>query len=98
MDAKHPQEQPPQQYTVQNNQLASAAQQRYYASDVCQQARNQLKALADNPQYNTGPADLDQDTRSFVDRHLYYLSMHPNTKLEGYVSNLKVMLNTKRRI
>lgn len=98
MDAGHPPEHQPQQYTIKNNQLPSAAQLRYYTSDQCQEARVQLEALVSNSQYNTGPLGFDQDTSSFVDRHLYYLSMHPNTKLDGYISNLKIMLNTKRRV
>lgn len=98
MDTGDSQGQQPQQYTIQNNQLASAAQQRYFASELCQQACQQLQALAANPQYDTDSAIQEQDTCSFVDRHLYYLSMHPNTKLDGYISNLKIMLNKKRRV
>jgi hypothetical protein len=84
-----------QDYSIENNQLATYAQKRFYASELCQEARELLQALVDNPAYNTDPSSPVSESISFVERHLRRLSMYPKTNLDGYMSNLKLMTSTK---
>jgi hypothetical protein len=72
-------------------------QKRFYNSEQCVEARQALQALVDNPQYDTDSEYYSNNERAFVDRHLHFLSMHPGTHLAGYISNLKLMTNTKSR-
>lgn len=76
-------------------QPVSHAQQRYFASATCQEARQRLQALVDSPDYNTDPASAVIDPVSFVERHLRHLSAYPATNLEGYMSNLKIMTSAR---
>jgi len=75
--------------------LLTHAQKRFYASSACEEARELLQALVDDPAYNTDPSRLMDNFTTFVERHLYYLSGHPQTNLNGYISNLKLMTSTK---
>lgn len=72
-------------------------QKRFYASEQSITARNALQSLVDSPQYNTDSAYYSENDRDFVDRHLHFLSTHPNTNLAGYISNLKLMTGIKLR-
>ena len=81
---------------IENEPLITHAKRRFYASDVCREARERLQALVDSPEYNTDPALTTSDPVPFVERHLNHLSMYPNTNLDGYISNLKLMTNAKR--
>lgn len=83
-------------YRIENNQLITGAQQRFYASDLCKEARELLQALANSPDYNTDPSPLINDPVSFVERHIQHLSMYPKTNLHVYISNLKIMTSAKR--
>jgi hypothetical protein len=83
-------------YTIKNNQLTSHAQQRYYASAACQEARDLLQALVDSLDYNTDASMLAGGRISFVERHLRHLSTYPTTSLTGYLSNLKIMTRIRR--
>lgn len=72
------------------------AQKRFYASDVCEEARRLLQILADDSAYSTEPPPLTGNYTPFVERHLYHLSTHPQTNVNGYISNLKLMTSIKR--
>lgn len=71
------------------------AQKRFYASEQCIAAREALQALVDNGQYNTDSDYYSENVRGFVDRHLHFLSTHPNASLAGYISNLKLMIRSR---
>jgi len=81
----------PQRLTIENDQLMSSAQKRFYISPQCDIAREQLQALVDNNQYDTRSPYYATSSLSFIERHLYYLSQHPTLELNGYISNLKLM-------
>lgn len=81
----------PLQVAVENDQLMSSAQKRFYASEQCDEARKQLQALVDSDQYETNPSYHLANPLSFIERHLYYLSIRPPIELNGYISNLKLM-------
>jgi hypothetical protein len=68
-------------------------QKRFYASEQYAEAREALARMMQSPTYNT--ASASEDAASFVERHLLYLSKHPLVKLEGYISNLKLMTRAK---
>lgn len=87
-----------QKPNTEDKPLFSPAQKRFQASELCYEARKQLQALDSNPKYNTDCSRFKQRPFNFVDRHLYYLSMHPNTSLDGYISNLKLMTKIEQRI
>ena len=95
MDAEQTLGQNPQEYAVEDDQLMSPTQKRFYASALCDEARNRLQALVNSSEYNTNPSRLTGSSVLFVDRHLHYLSMYPKTNLDGYISNLKLMTSTK---
>ena len=73
------------------------AQKRFYASQECTEAREALQCLVDSAAFNTDSKYFQADELSFVDRHLHYLSTHPTTNAEGYVSNLKLMTRNAAR-
>lgn len=86
---------------INNQQITSNTysmnQKRFYASEQCSNARLALQQLVDNPQYNTENISYSGATLTFTDRHLQYLSTHPLVKIDGYISNLKLMTHHKRR-
>lgn len=65
-------------------------QKRFYSSEQHNLAREALLRIMANPAYNTEVTD--DDSADFVERHLLYLSKHPLVKLDGYISNLKLMI------
>lgn len=75
--------------------VMTPTQKRFYASDECISARMALQQLVDNPQFNTDSSYFSGNELGFVDRHLYYLSTHPTTRLQGYISNLRLMTRIK---
>lgn len=81
-----------------SNVLITMNQKRFYASQQCNEAREALEKLVKNPSYNTDSDYYNGATLDFVNRHLQYLSTHPLVKIDGYVSNLKLMTSTKRRV
>jgi|GEM_PF-1219531 len=80
-----------------NTPSLTPTQKRFYASEQCEVARRALQELVESPQYNTDSDYYSDNMRSFVDRHLHFLSTHPATNLTGYISNLKLMTNVKSR-
>jgi hypothetical protein len=83
-------------HTIDNHQLVSHAQRRFYASAACQEARVLLQALVDSPDHNTEALTLTSDPVSFIERHLRHLSSYPTNDPVGYVSNLKIMTSIRR--
>jgi hypothetical protein len=73
----------------------SPAQKRFYASEEYVMAREALQQLVDNEQYDTDSDYFKSNELEFVERHLYYLSTHPTTKVDGYISNLKLMTRVR---
>ena len=61
-------------------------------------AKQELKAMVKNPTYDTsGSTSLRTNGgMSFVERHLDYLVRHPYLSPTTYISNLKIMIKTKR--
>ncbi len=96
MNSEQSVEQVAQELSAKQGQPVTYAQKRFYASDLCKEARELLQDLVDNPQYNTDPSSATSDPVAFVERHLRHLSAYPTTNLAGYMSNLKLMTNTKR--
>lgn len=78
-----------------SNIVMTPAQCRFYASEECISARMALQKLVDSPQYNTDSSYFDSQALGFVDRHLHYLSTHPTTLVDGYISNLKLMTRVR---
>jgi hypothetical protein len=79
------------QDTSDTDTVMTSTQRRFYASEQCLTARMALQHMVDSQQYNTGSSYFNGNELGFVDRHLYYLSTHPTTPLDGYLSNLKLM-------
>jgi len=86
----------PDSLEVEGASVLSLSQQRYYASDQCEQARRALEQMMHSPAYNTDSSYFHDDAYDFVERHLNYLSTHPPLNLDGYLSNLRLMTSVKR--
>jgi hypothetical protein len=82
------------QQSEEQEPVMNSHQQRYYASEACANATAVLENMEKSATYNTDTGVYGRNNLNFVDRHVYYLSMHPEVKLDGYISNLKLM--TKR--
>lgn len=86
------------QYAAEADGLVmTPSQKRFYASEQCLMARKALQDMVDSSSYNTDSDYFNGGTLGFVDRHLYYLSTHAMTNVDGYLSNLKLMTNVKLR-
>jgi hypothetical protein len=81
-------------YATESEQVATYAQQRFYASALCKEARGLLQSLVDNPDYNTESSPTINPI-PFIERHLQHLSAYPKTNLQGYMSNLRLMTSKK---
>jgi len=80
------------QYADDNSISMTPARKRFYASEQCLTARMALQLMVDSALYDTESSYFNgYAPLGFVDRHLHYLSTHPATRLEGYLSNLKLM-------
>lgn len=77
--------------------VMTSSQKRFYVSEECLMARETLQNMVDNPTYNTDSDYFSGSTLGFVDRHLYYLSTHAGTNVEGYLSNLRLMTSARLR-
>lgn len=98
MDSEQVLRQASPEYTLANNQVVTHSQKRFYASEECLTARMALQQLVDSSQYDTDSSYFEKYELGFVDRHLYYLSTHPTTLTEGYISNLKLMTRVRPNI
>ncbi len=72
------------------------AQRRFYTSSLYMEARDLLQVLVDSPEYDTRSSRFINNSVTFVERHLHYLSTNPQVTLSGYISNLKLMTRAKR--
>jgi len=70
------------------------ARAKFYASERCEAARIMLDKLVHSTDYDT-ESTYYVDSLEFCERHLDYLSRHPNLELNGYMSNLRLM--TRKR-
>lgn len=74
----------------------------FYSSDEGVDAYRQLKAMEADANFVTRSAyaadtsKYPDNTISFVDKHMTYLHTHPNTDVQGYISNLRLMNRIKR--
>jgi hypothetical protein len=73
-------------------------QQEFFNSEAGRTARLDLKLMANDPAYNTRPvfSSREAESMTFVERHMEYLSEHPNISPRHYLSNLR--LKTKLNI
>jgi hypothetical protein len=76
--------------------VLTSAQKRFYASDAAHAARKALQSLVNSAQYRTDSTYFTTGSKEFVDRHMYHLSVHPSTNIQGYISNLKLMTRIKQ--
>ena len=81
--------------SIEAKSIMTPAQSRFYASEQCLTARMALQQLVDSPQFSTDSSHFDELAIGFVDRHLHYLSTHPTTLVDGYLSNLKLMTRVR---
>ncbi len=72
------------------------AQKRFYASEQCTAARRALQLMVEDQCYDTDSLYYQHSALDFVERHLHYLSTQPIVNIDGYLSNLRLMTNTKR--
>jgi hypothetical protein len=72
------------------------ANNKYYASEQCKEARQALQRMVEDGLYNTELSRSTDKSINFVDHHLEYLSTHKVANLAGYISNLKLMTSLKR--
>jgi len=68
-------------------------QQNFLKSEAGTMARNELKLMVADPDYNTRSSFsvIEPDGVSFVDKHMKYLSEHPKLNYQHYLSNLKLI-------
>lgn len=80
----------------QSGKRLTLRQQQFFSSDKANQVRIQLNLIVKNSKYNTSPSTLGNlEGLSFVDKHLLYLSLHPNLDIWGYLSNLRVKIKLR---
>ena len=60
--------------------------------------RDELKAMTENPVYNTRVVALiDSDSSQFVEKHMRYMSLHLTMDHWQYIQNLKLMTKITTR-
>jgi hypothetical protein len=71
----------------------SLGSQKFLASDAAKLIREDLEKMMSDPGFNTtstySPSSIDNVL--FADKHLKYLSQHPNVNPQHYLSNLRLM-------
>lgn len=81
----------------QNGRRLTLRQKAFFSSEDASAIQVQLKRMLSDPVYNTAVSYSDTVCgRNFVDKHLLYLSLHPNVSPQYYVANLR--LKSKIRI
>lgn len=64
----------------------------FLRSEKADKLREELVAMTENPLYNTRVVSLiDTDSLYFVEKHMRYMSNHPNMDHFQYVQNLRLM-------
>jgi hypothetical protein len=84
-------------YAIEHGLVVSSRQKLYYATAQCAEAREALRRMAENPDFDTDSSSHNGALQGFIERHLHYLSLHPGISIEGYIANLKVMTSKRRR-
>jgi len=69
-------------------------QRKFYNSERCETAREALQELIDSTGHTTDSAYYNGGL-GFMDRHLHYLSTHPQVNMDGYLSNLRLMTKVR---
>lgn len=69
------------------------SQRKFFSSDEAASVRESLQSMVDDPCFNTElPYTANpENTRSFVEKHMTYLSLHPKVNPQHYLSNLRLM-------
>lgn len=71
----------------------SLGSQKFLASDAAKSIRADLEKMMSDPGFNTvstySPTSVEDVL--FADKHLKYLSQHPNVNPAHYLSNLRLM-------
>lgn len=69
------------------------SQQKFLDSEEAASVRQALQSMVDDPCFNTElPYTANpENTRSFVEKHMTYLSLHPKLNSQHYLSNLRLM-------
>lgn len=73
----------------------------FFSSDVGVDARLQLVCMSDDPVYNTRATYTSDQSMypnnlvPFVDKHMRYLSTHPQVEMQTYIANLRLMTRSR---
>jgi hypothetical protein len=73
----------------------------FFESEEGAEVKRVLGLMASDSSYNTASrysanSDLYPDNvMTFVDKHMHYLSAHPSTNPQQYISNLRLMTRVK---
>lgn len=81
-----------------NDDNFTLRQKAFFKSEAAMMARIELKLMVNNPNYNTRETFSAKHSQSmpFVERHMKYLSEHPNLDPRHYLSNLKLITRINR--
>jgi predicted AlkP superfamily phosphohydrolase/phosphomutase len=82
---------------LQDSDTYTMNQKKFYSSEQYTEARAALEQLVDNPRFDTDTNVSKLIALPFVERHLHYLSTHPQVKVAGYIANLKIMTSLNRK-
>jgi hypothetical protein len=71
----------------------SLGSQKFLASDAAKLVREELEHMMGDAAFNTTStySPSSEDSVLFVDKHMKYLSQHPNLNPQHYLSNLRLM-------
>lgn len=75
----------------------TVVQAKFYNSDRYHIARKMLEDIVASGDHKTHSNYHHTGDLDFCERHLDYLSRHPNLQLAGYMSNLKLMTRTRSK-
>jgi len=81
-----------------NGKHFTLSQKEFFNSDAAAKVRMNLVLMDSDPLYNTTASYqyFNMAGLSFVDKHMLYLSQHPNVSHQHYLSNLR--LKSKIRV
>lgn len=74
---------------------SSLSRQEFLRSEIGDFMRGELKAMIDNPEYNTSYRCIDDD--DFITKHMDYMSQYPNLEPGQYILNLKLKLRSNNQ-
>lgn len=72
---------------------SSLSAQKFLKSEAADLIREDLKQMVESPNFNTRStySPSSEVDLLFVDKHMKYLSQHPNLNPQHYLSNLRLM-------